>query len=82
MRDLLILLGVIGGFIFLVVGIMVAVTGFNLYYEVKNSEWNCREYAEVAPTKMIAGSCYVQDKASGKWVLFHSYVNQLNVQSQ
>lgn len=45
-----------------------------------NNYWNCSSYKE-AQTKMIGGTCYVKTE-KGKWILFHSYVSQLNVKEE
>lgn len=39
--------------------------------------WDCTFY-EGAQTKMMGGTCYVK-QTDGKWVLFDSYVREVNL---
>lgn len=66
MLDGLKVLGMLLLFIVTVVGLIVSLV-------VANEQWNCRNYAEVANTKMMAGTCYVQ-AGNGKWVTHQRYV--------
>lgn len=45
---------------------------------VASAYWTCNGYT-VAPTKVMAGSCYVE-QPNGKWVTHSSYVEATSVE--
>lgn len=73
MKELIIIISAI-----VLTTVVMLCTGCGL--TVLNDYWNCSSYKE-AQTKMIAGACYVKTE-KGKWILFSSYVSQLNVKEE
>lgn len=73
MKELIIGLGIIAAAIVFLTCVLCGMS-------IVNDYWNCSSYKE-AQTKMIGGTCYVKTE-KGKWILFHSYVSQLNVKEE
>lgn len=73
MKDFIIAIGVICAGMIAILGCLSGSIFLSNY-------WECSSYKE-AQTKMIAGSCYVKTE-KGKWILFSSYVKQLNVKEE